>query len=231
MDRESLEMKSTKADRTFVRAVLLLLVGVGVAACSASTPTAPGSSVSTDPLTASSTSAPASTIAVVSPSTSGSASRITPTPDPTSGWPTFRSAAGKLSFRYEPAWKPVECAPNDSPLIVLGHNGCGQIEPSFGVDSRPSSRAPAIPDLRCDPSQPRASASSVKVDGVTGVRVYLDYTAAAYDYCRHPIEQAVVYSFYTHGRAYTVTYLYIPSEGADQMTAVDQMVHTLSFTA
>jgi hypothetical protein len=224
-------MKGTKDDRTFVRAALLFLVGAGLAACGASPPTVPGSSVSTHPLTSSSTSALASTIAVVSPSSSGNASRITPTPDPTSGWPTFRSAAGKLSFRYEPAWKPVECAPNDSPLIVLGHNTCGQIEPSFAVDSIPSSRAPTIPDLRCDASQPRASASSVKVDGVTGVRVYLDYTAAAYDDCRHPIEHAVVYSFYTHGRAYTVTYLYVPSEGADQMTAVDRMVHTLTFTA
>ncbi|MGA8635929.1 MAG: hypothetical protein WB805_13865 [Candidatus Dormiibacterota bacterium] len=71
----------------------------------------------------------------------------------------------------------------------------------------------------------------MKIDGVTGVRVYLDYTAAAYDNCRHPIVDAVVYSFYTHGRAYTVTYLFIPSDGADQSTAVDQMVHTLTFTA
>jgi hypothetical protein len=42
---------------------------------------------------------------------------------------------------------------------------------------------------------------------------------------------AVVYSFYTVGRAYTVTYLYIPSEGADQASNVDEMVQTLRFTA
>jgi hypothetical protein len=126
---------------------------------------------------------------------------------------------------------PVECPPDDSPLIVLGHNTCGQIEPSFGIDSVPSARAPAATDLRCDPGQPSAISSSMTVDGVTGTKEYIDYTAAAYNNCRRPIMHAVTYLFYTAGRAYTIEYLYIQSEGVDQTSNVDQMVRTLKFSA
>jgi hypothetical protein len=73
--------------------------------------------------------------------------------------------------------------------------------------------------------------SSVTVDGVTGTKEYIDYTSAAYNNCDHPVMHRVVYAFYTRGRAYTVTYLYIPSEGADQANKVDEMVQTLRFTA
>jgi hypothetical protein len=73
--------------------------------------------------------------------------------------------------------------------------------------------------------------TSTIVDGVTGIKKYIDYTSAAYNNCRLPILHAVVYSFYTDGQAYTVTYLDIPSEGADQMSKVDEMVPTLRFTA
>ena len=153
------------------------------------------------------------------------------TPDPTADWPTFTSASGQLSFRYAPAWKPVECPAIDSPLIVLGHNACGQIEPSFSVDSVPATQAPAPRDERCDPSQPAIVSTNTTVDGVTGARAYVDYTGAAYNDCRHPVEHALVYSFFTDGRAYTITYLYIPSEGADQTSEVDAMVQTLRFSA
>jgi hypothetical protein len=67
------------------------------------------------------------------------------------------------------------------------------------------------------------------VGGVQGTRLYFDFTAAAYSHCRDPLVHGVVYSFYTGGRTYTVTYLYIPTEGADQTSAVDQMVQTLTF--
>jgi hypothetical protein len=73
--------------------------------------------------------------------------------------------------------------------------------------------------------------SNVVVDGVTGTREFIDYTASAYKDCRHPIEHALVYSFYTGGRAYEITYLYIPSEGPDKTSEVDQMVQTLTFSA
>jgi hypothetical protein len=39
------------------------------------------------------------------------------------------------------------------------------------------------------------------------------------------------YSFYAGGRAYEITYLYIPSEGPDKTSEVDQMVQTLRFSA
>ncbi len=42
---------------------------------------------------------------------------------------------------------------------------------------------------------------------------------------------ALAYFFYTAGRAYTITYLYIPSDGADQTSNVDRMVQTLTFSA
>ena len=73
--------------------------------------------------------------------------------------------------------------------------------------------------------------SSVVVDGVTGTREYIDYSASTYQNCRHPVEHALDYSFYTGGRAYEITYLYIPSEGPDKASAVDQMVQTLKFSA
>lgn len=69
------------------------------------------------------------------------------------------------------------------------------------------------------------------VDGVTGTREYIDYSASAYQDCRHPVEHALDYSFYTGGRAYDITYLYISSEGPDKTSAVDQMVQTLTFSA
>jgi hypothetical protein len=210
-------MKRTTHARAFVRMGVLFLLGATVAACGTNATTGFGPSHSATP--------------VVSPSTSATASAIASTPDPRAGWPTFSSASGELSFRYDPTWKPNQCPPNDSPLIVLGHNICGQIEPSFAIDSAPSAQAPAAADLRCDPSQPGAMSSSTTVDGVTGTKEYVDYTSAAYDNCRHPIMHAVVYSFYTGGRTYTVTYLYIPSEGADQESKVDEMVQTLRFTA
>jgi hypothetical protein len=72
--------------------------------------------------------------------------------------------------------------------------------------------------------------SSVVVDGVTGTREYIDYSTAAYQDCRHPVEHALDYSFYTSGRAYAITYLYIPSEGPDRTSAVDEMVRTLTFS-
>jgi hypothetical protein len=68
------------------------------------------------------------------------------------------------------------------------------------------------------------------VDGV-GTKVYIDYPEGAYKNCRLPILHAVVYSFYTGGRTYTVTYLYIPSEGADQTSKVDRMVQSLRYSA
>jgi hypothetical protein len=49
--------------------------------------------------------------------------------------------------------------------------------------------------------------------------------------CRLPIVHAVVDSFDTRGRAYAVTHMYIPSEGADPTSNVDEMVQTLRFTA
>lgn len=211
-------MQRTRGARTFVGTGVLLLLGPGVAACGASGSTASGSPVATTP--------------TVSASTSAMGSPIASTADPTAAWPTFSSAPGKLSFRYDPTWKPVECPPlHYSPLIVLGANICGQIEPSFGVDSVASSPAPAAADLRCDASQPRAVSTTTTVDGVTGTKQYIDYTGAAYNNCRLPVMHAVVYSFYTGGRAYTVTYLYIPSQGPDQATKVDQMVQTLRFSA
>ena len=210
-------MKRTADTRAIVRTGIAFIVLAGVAACGASDTPALNASPSVPPR--------------ASTSTSATASAISPTPTPPPGWPSFTSASGKLSFRYDPKWKPAECAPNDSPLIVLGHNMCGQIEPSFGVDSVPSAQAPAMVDLRCDPNQPPAASSSTTVDGVTGIREYIDYTAAAYNNCRLPIMHALVYSFQTGGRTYTVNYLYIPSEGADQTSGVDQMVQTLRFSA
>jgi hypothetical protein len=206
-------MRRTNGVRTFIRMEVLFLLGLGGVACGASAAVPAGSSASASPMITSSTSATAST------------------PDPMAGWLTFSSAAGKLSFRYDPTWKPTECAASDSPLIVLGHNVCGQVEPSFGIDSTPSAQAPAVADLGCDPSQPRPTPSSTTADGVTGTKISIDYTASAYKNCRLPIVHAVVYSFYTRGRAYTVTYLYIPSEGADQTSKVDRMVQSLRFSA
>gem|GEM_PF-4364634 len=69
------------------------------------------------------------------------------------------------------------------------------------------------------------------VDGVAGIREYIDYSASAYQDCRHPVEHALAYRFYTGGRAYTVMYLYIPSEGVEKTSEVDQMVQTLKFSA
>ena len=69
------------------------------------------------------------------------------------------------------------------------------------------------------------------VDGVTGTREYIDYSASAYQDCRHPVEHALDYSFYTGGRAYNITYPYISSERLDKTSAVDQMVQTLTFSA
>lgn len=202
-------MTRTTRARAVVSTGVLLLLLTTVAACSSTVATGSGPSHSATPAVSSSTS----------------------TPDSTAGWPTFSSALGELSFRYDPTWTPKQCPPNDSPLIVLGHNICGQIEPSFAIDSAPSAQAPAAADLRCDPSQPGAMSSSTTVDGVTGTKDYIDYTSAAYNNCRLPIVHAVVYSFYTRGREYTVTYLYIPSEGTDQTSKVDEMVQTLRFTA
>jgi hypothetical protein len=210
-------MKSPRGACAFVRTGILAVLGAGVAACGTSTTTPSGSSAAATP--------------TVSPSTSATASPTAATPDPTTGWLSFSSASGKLSFRYDPTWRPVECPPDDSPLIVLGRNTCGQIEPSFGIDSVPSAQAPAAADLRCDPSQPPAISSSMTVEGVTGTKESIDYTAAAYNNCRHPIMRAVTYLFYTGGRAYTIEYLYIPSEGVDQTSNVDQMVQTLRFSA
>lgn len=163
--------------------------------------------------------------------TSATPSPVASTPDPTAGWLRFHSAAGRLSFLYDPTWKPVQCPPDDSPLIVLGDNVCGQIEPTLYVDSVPAAQAPAAADLRCDSSQPRAMTSAITVDGVTGSREYVDYTAAAYDNCRHPVEHALAYLFYTAGRAYSVMYLYIPSAGPDLTSEVDRMVQTLTFSS
>lgn len=73
--------------------------------------------------------------------------------------------------------------------------------------------------------------TSTTVDGVSGTKEYIDYTAAAYNDCRHPIMHAVVYSFSTGGRTYTVEYLYIPSDGPDQTSKVERLVQTLKFSA
>ena len=203
--------------RNLIRGVVLLIVGAAMAGCDASTTTPHGASVSASP--------------AVSASSSATSSPTASAPDPTQTWLTVHSAAGRLSFRYDPAWKPVECPPSDSPLIVLGANVCGQIEPSFEIDSVRSAQAPPAPDMRCDPSQPQAVSSSTTVDGVTGTREFIDFTTPAYDDCRHPIMHALAYAFYTTGRAYTIMYLYIPSEGADQTSNVDRMVQTLTLSA
>jgi len=71
----------------------------------------------------------------------------------------------------------------------------------------------------------------VVVDGVTGTREYIDYSVSAYKDCRHPVEHALDYSFYTGGRAYNITYLYVPSEGPDKTSDVDQMARTVTFSA
>jgi hypothetical protein len=205
--------------RHLVRTAMLLLP-LGMVACSPSqTSGTPSPSA-----TANATESP-SILATATPSP------IPATPDPTKGWLSFHSTAGKLSFHYDPTWKPVQCPPSDSPLIVLGQNVCGQIEPTFEIDSVPAQQAPLAADLRCDPSQPPASSSSVTVDGVTGTREYVDYTTRAYDNCRHPITHALAYTFYTAGRAYTIMYLNVPSEGPDQTANVDRMVQTLTFSA
>jgi hypothetical protein len=209
----------TRGARNFVRVGMGLLIGAGVAACATG-------STTPKPTTSTASGSP-----VVSASTSPAVSPIPATPDPIEGWLSFHSTAGQLSFRYDPTWRPVQCPPVDSPLIVLGHNVCGQIEPSFEIDSVHSVRALPAPDMRCDPSQPPAVSSIATVDGVTGTREYIDYTEAAYQNCRLPIMHAVAYAFYTSGREYTIMYLYIPSEGADQTTSIDRMVQTLTFSA
>lgn len=210
-------MSTPTRTRTIVRAGVLVLLGAGAAACGTSAPSAVGPPATSTPL--------------ASTWPSATASPIASTPDPTAGWLTFRSASGKLSFRYDPTWNPAECPPNDAPIIVLGNNMCGQIEPSFGIDSTPTGKAPPDTDLRCDPSQPPAMSTSTTVDGVSGTKEYIDYTAAAYNDCRHPIMHAVVYSFSTGGRTYTVEYLYIPSDGPDQTSKVERLVQTLKFSA
>jgi hypothetical protein len=214
-----LRKKMTHGARYLVRTAMLLFP-LGIVACS------PSQTNGTPP-----PSATGNTTA--SPSTLGTAtpSPIPATPNPTDGWLSFHSTAGKLSFRYDPTWRPVQCPPSDSPLIVLGQNVCGQIEPTFEIDSVSSTQAPKAPDLRCDASQPPASSSSITIDGVTGTREYIDYTTPAYRDCRQPITHAVAYTFYTARRAYTIMYLYIPSGGADQTTNVDRMVQTLTFSA
>jgi hypothetical protein len=211
-------MKRTAGVRDFVRIGVLFLLGPGVAGCGTGGATTPGASASATPVVS------ASISATVSPSAS-----ITPVP--TAGWVSFSSASGKLSFRYDPAWKPTECPSHASPLIVFAPSICGQIEPLLGIDSTPSAQPPTAADLRCDLSQPRATSSNVLIDGVTGTREYIDYSASAYQDCRHPIEHALDYSFYTSGRAYDIMYLYIPSEGPDRTSAVDEMVQTLRFSA
>jgi len=204
--------------RTFARSGALVLLVIGIAACEANRT---GSSAPS-----------ATTIPAVSASASGTPSPvISPTPSSMAGWLTFSSVSGKLSFRYDPAWKPTECPSNDAPLVDFAPNVCGQIEPSLWIDSTPISQSPSDDDLRCDPTQPPAPSSSVTVDGVAGIREYIDYSASAYQDCRHPVEHALAYRFYTGGRAYTVMYLYIPSEGVEKTSEVDQMVQTLKFSA
>jgi hypothetical protein len=199
----------TPNPRWFARSGAVALLAVGGAACAANTT---GSSA-------------------ISESPSGATSPMTsPTPTSTDGWLTFSSVSGQLSFRYDPAWKPTECPSNDSPLIDFAPNVCGQIEPSLWIDSTPTSKA-TDDDLRCDPTQPPAPSSSVTVDGVAGIREYVDYSASAYQNCRSPIEHALAYRFSTRGRAYTVMYLYIPREGVDKTSEVDEMVQTLRFSA
>jgi hypothetical protein len=218
------DMKTTTGARKVIRTGMLLLLVAGLAACSPTpatrtpSPSAPGAPSST-----STTSTTPTPVATTSP--------IPAAPGTTDGWLSFHSTAGKLSFLYDPTWTPVQCPPDDSPLIVLGLNICGQIEPTFAIDSVQSAQAPPAPDLRCDGSQPRAVSSRATVDGVTGIREYIDHTTAAYDNCRHPVMHALAYFFYTVGRAYTITYLYIPSDGADQTSNVDRMVQTLTFSA
>ena len=207
----------TARGRAFVRTGMLLLLGAAVAGCGTSAGTTAGSSASATPAVS------ASTSATVSPSAS-----ITPVP--TAGWLRFSSASGQLSFLYDPTWTPAECPAHASPLIVFAPSTCGHIEPSLGIDSTPSAQPLTAPDLRCDPSQPPATLSSAVVDGVTGTREYIDYSVSAYQDCRHPVEHALDYSFYTSGRAYHLTYLYIPSEGPDRTRAVDEMVQTLRFS-
>jgi hypothetical protein len=196
---------------------MVILIGLGAAAsaCGSNSPT-PSPSTPTE--------APMPLVATPRSSTAQ-------TPDVPSGWLRFESDTGNLSFLYDPIWKPTECAPDESPLIVLGDNVCGQIEPSFYVDSVPAAQAPAPPDLRCDSSQPLAGHSEITVDGVSGTREYVDYTTAAYGNCRHPIMHALAYTFFTAGRAYSVMYLYIPSAGPDQSSEVDEMVRTLTFSS
>ncbi len=210
--------RRTAGVRAIVCAGVLILLGAGVAACATSAATASGSFASVTPKVSASTSAAATPSASTAPS-------------PTAGWLSFSSASGMLSFRYDPTWKPIECPSNDFPLVVFAPNVCGQIEPSFGVNSAPSAQPPTATDLRCDPSQPAATSSSVVVDGVAGTREYIDYSASVYQDCRHPVEHALDYSFYTGGRTYNILYLYIPSEGSDKTSAVDQMVQTLRFSA
>jgi hypothetical protein len=217
-------MKPTDGARAVVRTVTLLFVVAGLAACNPTPAT--GTPSPSAPATSS-----ASTSISVTPTPIATASPIPATPDPTEGWLSFHSTAGKLSFLYDPIWKPVQCPADDSPLIVLGRNICGQIEPSFEIDSVPSAQAPPAPELRCETTQPPAVSSSVTVDGVTGIREYIDLTKAAYGNCRYPIMHALAYLFYTAGRAYTLMYLYIPSEGADQTSNVDRMIQTLTFSA
>ena len=145
-------------------------------------------------------------------------------------WVTFTSASLHLSFKYDPAWHLTTCPAKDSPAIVFTFNRCGQNEPSFGINSVASTSRPAPPVANgCDTSFPATPVTSVTVDGVTGQRSYGDLTKPPYNDCDQPVHARLAYVFWTNGRAYTVSYLYIPAQGANLTAKVDTMVSTFVF--
>ena len=162
-------------------------------------------------------------------------------PNPTAGWKSYTSKAGKYSLKHPDGWSEVICDPAETDLTL--HLGPTKAT-SANCDTEqfaqiPVISTPAVPtesEQNFDPDYYKDQTSkNVTVDGVKGVRRTAKLKSAQNNNLpKLPADTlAVSYIFLKPGRSYIILYVQTPkgAYSVDNLAAFDYMVqHTLKFT-
>jgi hypothetical protein len=198
--------RTTSISISVRRAVLGVVVALGVLATQACNTPSPGPDTHTPPTTA--------------------APVVTTTADPTAGWTPYSDASIHLVLRYPPAWQQRQCSAGDHTALYLAPT-----MDALGVCMSDNTGQISIAAL--DGDQRSAlhltgsglTSTSVTVSGVAGTME--QDTAVASDVGPVAGTVEVAYVFFAHGLTYRLAYSQAPSgpTSTDVRTDFDLTIH------
>jgi hypothetical protein len=212
-------MDRTATTGTCIRTGILVLLGVSVAGCAASTTASSGQSASTTATATATDTAPASQ----SP-TAATTSALT---DPTSGWVSYTSVANHFTVKHPASWNLVDCSTKAGGMnssVALGPplNACN---PDIVGRVMLSSSAPAPASFVARSNETKVQHTDVVVDGIHGRRT----SAVAAGQYQGKI---VYYEFIAHSRYYYFAFYANMGPSSTGLTSddFDQLVQTVTFS-